>query len=194
MLSRSPAFADGTLIYNLDETATSTVQKNPRVLAPKGKRNIYKVSSGEKGTLVTTCNIISAGGVALPPALIFPRKNINPRMRVGTPPGSLILASPTGWMNSDTFVEVMKHFVQGSGSNRSRHGQPRISSFDRSTRFGKRVGGDSAYFTPTYIGKTSAVRRRCPCTVKILLCLSNGVMDDMKSRMSSYHLRNWNTQ
>ncbi|XP_026331553.1 uncharacterized protein LOC113238919 [Hyposmocoma kahamanoa] len=119
VISRNPAFADGTRIFNLDETATSTVQKNPKVMAPKGRRNICKVSSGEKGTLVTTCNIIGAGGQALPPAIVFPRKNINPRMKIGTPPGSLILASPSGWMNSELFVEVMKHFIQRSASSKN---------------------------------------------------------------------------
>ncbi|CAB3242311.1 unnamed protein product [Arctia plantaginis] len=46
---QSPAFADGARIYsyNLDETATSTVQKNLRVLAPKGQRNILTKESGD---------------------------------------------------------------------------------------------------------------------------------------------------
>lgn len=119
VINRHPTFADGTRIFNLDETATITVQKNPKVMAPKGRRNICKVSSGEKGTLVTTCNIIGAGGQALPPAIVFPRKNINPRMKVGTPPGSLILASLSCWMNSELFVEVMKHFIQRSASSKN---------------------------------------------------------------------------
>ncbi|XP_047033430.1 uncharacterized protein LOC124639949 [Helicoverpa zea] len=118
VIKRHPAFADGTRIYNLDETGTTTVQKTQRIIAPKGRRNLCKVTSGEKGTLVTTCNIISAGGQAVPPVLVFPRKNTNPRMAVGTPPGSLILANPSGWMNSELFLDVMKHFIRRTGTTK----------------------------------------------------------------------------
>lgn len=113
---RTPAFADGTRIFNLDETGTTTVQKPQRILGPKGHKNLCKVTSAEKGTLCTTCCIISAGGHALPPAIIFPRKNVNPRMTIGTPPGTLILATPSGWMNSNLFVSVIEHFIKHSHS------------------------------------------------------------------------------
>lgn len=75
VIQRHPVFSDGTRIYNLDETGTTTVQKTRRIIVPKGRRNLCKVTSGKKGTLVTTCNIISAGGQAVPPVIAFPRKN-----------------------------------------------------------------------------------------------------------------------
>ncbi|KAF2891884.1 hypothetical protein ILUMI_14289 [Ignelater luminosus] len=118
VIRRDTEFADGTRIFNLDETGTTTVHKAPKVLAPKGHRNVCKVTSGEKGILCTTCNIIGAGGQAIPPAIIFLRKKTNPRMAVGTPPGSLILASPSGWMNTELFIEVMKHFIKRTGSTK----------------------------------------------------------------------------
>lgn len=37
-------------------------------------------------------------------------------MMHGTPPGSLGLASPSGWMISDLFVEVMKHYIKCSST------------------------------------------------------------------------------
>lgn len=87
-IKRNPAaFADGTRIFNLDETATTNVQKPVKVLSPKGKKNHGKVTSGEKGTLVTTCDIISASGQALQPVMVFPRKNFLPKMIKDTPPG-----------------------------------------------------------------------------------------------------------
>lgn len=116
VIQRSPAFVDGTRIYNLDETGTTTVQKPQRVIGPRGHKNLCKVTSGEKGTLCTTCCIISAGGQALPPAIIFPRKKVNNRMTLGTPPGTLILATSSGWMTSELFVEVMEHFIKHSHS------------------------------------------------------------------------------
>ncbi|XP_050301599.1 uncharacterized protein LOC126739820 [Anthonomus grandis grandis] len=114
ILQRDPRFADGTRIFNLDETSTTTVQKPQRVLAPKSIRCLSKVTSGEKGTLVTTCCIVSASGQSLPPALIFPRVYFKPHMLNGAPPGSLGLATSSGWMNSDLFSEVMLHFVKHS--------------------------------------------------------------------------------
>lgn len=114
---RHSSFADGTRVYNLDETATTTVQKPQKVIGPKGK-NIGKVTSGEKGTLVTTCCFISASGQALPPVLIFPRKNYKDHMLRGAPPGSLGLATSSGWMNSELFVTTMKHFIKHTSSSK----------------------------------------------------------------------------
>lgn len=109
--SRHPRFADGTIVFNLDETATTTVQKPQRVIGPKGK-SINKVTSGERGVLVTTCLIIFALGYALPPVMIFPRKKFKDHMIKGAPAGTLGLATPTGWMNAETFTETMAHFIK----------------------------------------------------------------------------------
>lgn len=114
VMKRTPAFADGTRIYNLDETGTTTVQKPQRVVGPKGHKNLCKVTSGEKGTLCTFCCIISAAGQALPPVIIFSRKKVDSRMATGTPTGTLILATPSGWMPSELFVSVMEHFIKHS--------------------------------------------------------------------------------
>jgi hypothetical protein len=109
-MDRHPSFGNGCRIYNLDETATITFQRPQKVLAPKGVRNIRKVTSGEKGTLVTACCIINALGQALPPVLIFPRKSYKDYMLTGARPGSLGLANHSRWMNSELFVKVIKHF------------------------------------------------------------------------------------
>lgn len=110
-MERHTSFADGTRLYNLDETSTTTVQRPGKVLARKGT-NVAKVTSGERGTLVTTCCIVSAIGQALPPAMVFPRKKFQPHMLQGAPPGTLGLAAATGWMNAEIFVDVMKHFIK----------------------------------------------------------------------------------
>uniref|UniRef100_A0A2H1VRL1 SFRICE_011313 n=1 Tax=Spodoptera frugiperda TaxID=7108 RepID=A0A2H1VRL1_SPOFR len=116
-MSRHPSFSTGCRLYNLDETATTTVQRPSKVMGPKGKHNIAKVTSGEKGILVTTCAIICASGQALPPALVFPRKNFKDIMLTGAPPGTLGLAHPSGWMTSELFVDVMKHFIKHSAAS-----------------------------------------------------------------------------
>ncbi|XP_022204364.2 uncharacterized protein LOC111060980 [Nilaparvata lugens] len=114
--NRSESFCDGTRIYNLDETATTTVQKPKKVLASKGSKQVSKCTSGERGTLVTTCCIVSASGNSLPPAMVFPRKNYKEHMINGAPAGTLGLVTSNGWMTGEAFISVMKHFIKHSGS------------------------------------------------------------------------------
>ncbi|XP_055904276.1 uncharacterized protein LOC129940069 [Eupeodes corollae] len=117
VMQRQTKFSDGTRIFNLDETATTTVQKPQKVLAPKNSKNLSKVTSGERGVLVTTSCIVSASGQALPPVIVFPRKNYKSYMLHGAPTGSLDLATSSGWMNSELFVDVMKHFIKNTNSS-----------------------------------------------------------------------------
>lgn len=114
---RFPQFGDGTRVYNLDETSTTTVQRPGKVLAQKGK-NISKITSSERGILITTCFIVNATGHALSPVMIFPRKKYVQHMIRGAPSGTLGLASKTGWMNSELFVETMRHFVKFTASSK----------------------------------------------------------------------------
>lgn len=105
VLQRNPNFSNGSRIYNLDETSTMTVQKHQKVLAVKGTRQVSKVTSGERGTLVTTACIIAASGQYLPPVMIFPRVHFKSHMLNGAPPGTLGLATSSGWMNTDLFKD-----------------------------------------------------------------------------------------
>ena len=52
----------GRVIYNLDETGSTTVQKVPKVVAIKGCKQVGQVTSRERGELVTMCAIVSATG------------------------------------------------------------------------------------------------------------------------------------
>lgn len=115
---RSDKFADGCRIFNLDETATTTVQKPKKVLAPRGQKQVSQCTSGERGTLVTTCCIISASGNSLPPVMVFPRKHFKTHMINGAPIGTLGLVSTTGWMTSELFPSVMRHFISHSNSSK----------------------------------------------------------------------------
>lgn len=70
-------------IYNMDETGITTVpNKVPKIIATKGKKSVNKVSSAERGQLVTAVCCFSAGGHYVPPALIFPRKRLKPELWV----------------------------------------------------------------------------------------------------------------
>ena len=58
-----------------------------------------------------TCRIVSATGNTVPPAMVFPMLN-------GSPPGSMGLAHPSGWMRCDNFVQVMQHFIHHTKSSK----------------------------------------------------------------------------
>ena len=105
-------------MYKLDETATTTVQKAPNVIALKGTKQVSQVASAERRTLVTTCCIINALGNALPPAMVFPRAKFKQHMINEAPSGTLGLAQPSGWMTSELFLEVMKHFVKHTNASK----------------------------------------------------------------------------
>ncbi|KAJ8964067.1 hypothetical protein NQ314_005150, partial [Rhamnusium bicolor] len=77
-------FKDGNRIYNLDETATTTVQKMCKVVAVRGTKQVSKATSGERDA----------------------------------PPGTLGLVSSSGWMTTDLFPDVMKHFIKYSNSSK----------------------------------------------------------------------------
>ena len=65
----------------------------------------------QRGENVTMCACINAIGNALPPAFIFPRVHFKEHMLSGAPNGSLGLSCSSGWMNSDLFSQVLRHFI-----------------------------------------------------------------------------------
>ncbi|KAF2880280.1 hypothetical protein ILUMI_25903 [Ignelater luminosus] len=74
--------------YNLDETALTTVHNSPKILGPKGQKQIGQVTSRERGILVTACCIINAAGQSVPPYFIFLRVNFKRHMLNGALNGS----------------------------------------------------------------------------------------------------------
>jgi len=104
---------DASRVFNVDETGMSTVQvQKQKILAPTGKKQIGKIVSAEKGETITAVVCVSASGTFIPPMLIFPRKNMNPRLLNGAPPGTVGATSPSGWINGDLYLKWLKHFIQ----------------------------------------------------------------------------------
>lgn len=117
VVKRHLNFSSGLRTYNLDETGTLTVQNSAaKALAKKGTKQVSKIQSSERGTLVTTC-IVNASGHAIPPAMVFPRVHFKSHMITGAPPGTLGLATKTGWMNTECFIEVLQHFIKHTASS-----------------------------------------------------------------------------
>ncbi len=99
-------------IYNLDECGIQTVHKLTKVITDIGDKFVAKMTSAERGSLVTMVGIISATGRAVPPFLIFPRVKFNETTMLknafsGTAGG----ANPSGWINSELFLQVLQHFA-----------------------------------------------------------------------------------
>jgi DDE superfamily endonuclease/helix-turn-helix, Psq domain len=98
-------------IYNLDETGLMTVVEPPKILAKRGAKQVARIVSAERGTLVTMVGIICADvkQKQVPPVFVVPRKKCRPDYLDDAPEGSLGLANPTGWMNAELYLEVLKH-------------------------------------------------------------------------------------
>ena len=54
-------------IWNMDETAVTTVQQPKKVIAKKGLKQVGAITSAERGTLVTLACTINAIGNSIPP-------------------------------------------------------------------------------------------------------------------------------
>ena len=98
-------------IWNMDETGFTVVQKPGKVLAIKGKKQVGRVTSLERGRNVTAVCAFNAAGNYLPPMLIFPRKRLPQLLMKGAPPDSLGSCSDSGWTDSDNMLKWLKHFV-----------------------------------------------------------------------------------
>ncbi|GBN42246.1 hypothetical protein AVEN_185544-1 [Araneus ventricosus] len=97
----------------MDETGISTVpNRTPKVITPKGKKTVCKISSAERRQTVTAVCCMSATGVFVPPAFILPRKKMNPLLYKDAPIATLPVISDTGYINSHLFIDWLKHFVK----------------------------------------------------------------------------------
>ncbi|KAB0805315.1 hypothetical protein PPYR_02285 [Photinus pyralis] len=99
-------------IYNVDETSVSTVPgKNSKIFAKRGRKQVARVTSAERGVSATAVICTSAGGVFVPPMFIFSRKRMKLELMDGTPPGSIFGCNESGWMKLDMFERWFDHFL-----------------------------------------------------------------------------------
>ncbi|KAK2719878.1 hypothetical protein QYM36_005376 [Artemia franciscana] len=75
VLKKTPFTASD--IFNFDETSVTTVYVPPKVFAEKGRKIVGKVTSAERGVLVTMVGTISASGQYLPPLPYIPKQEIS---------------------------------------------------------------------------------------------------------------------
>lgn len=107
-------------IYNCDETGVSTVNTPPKVIAARGEKQVGQVTSAERGEQVTVLCTVNAIGNSVPPVFIYPRVRYKDFFLKGTPPGSLALASRSGWMTADLFAQCLEHIIQSTKCSKSK--------------------------------------------------------------------------
>ncbi|CAG7716167.1 unnamed protein product [Allacma fusca] len=98
-------------IYNMDETGLSIVQKPLPVLAKRGTNSVGRITSGERGRLITAMYCCSATGAFIPPMLVFPGKRFNAESLNACPAEFVGTVSPSGWSNQEVFVQWLRHFI-----------------------------------------------------------------------------------
>jgi hypothetical protein len=93
----------------VDETGITVVKhKTSRIIALK---EVATLSSSERGALVTVVTCMSASGIFVPPLLVFPMKNMKFELLNGSPPGTVGVYHPSGWIQLEIFTKCF-HFIE----------------------------------------------------------------------------------
>ena len=98
-------------IWNVDMCGIGDVPQPTAVVGFTGECTFQTVS-GEKqqNTMIVSC--VSAGGLAMPPLVIFKANKIKPEWQEAVPTGYMIRGSATGYINGKLFQEFGEHFVR----------------------------------------------------------------------------------
>lgn len=106
-------------IFNADETGVSIVHKPGKVVAELGRRNVYSLTSAERGKNHTILSCVSAAGYALPPFMVYPhKKSVPDRLKEGAVPNTLFGNSESGWINTELYLEWFQFFLRSIPATR----------------------------------------------------------------------------
>lgn len=101
-----------TKIFNPDETGITTIsKKQSKIKALKGRKQVGLASSAERGQLTTAVLCVSASGYYVPPFMIFSRVRMKAELLDDAPPETVAVCHPSGWIQSDSFVDWLNHFI-----------------------------------------------------------------------------------
>ena len=70
------------------------------------------MTSAERGKTVTVLGCFNAGGTYAPLPVIFRGKRLKPKWAVGSPAGTVIRMTDSGWLSAETFVDWGREFVK----------------------------------------------------------------------------------
>ena len=77
-----------------------------------GRKNVWSITSGEKGKTHTILACVSASGFVLPPFLIYPRQRVTENLKEGAIAGTVFHRSDSGWVNAELFLAWLKLFAE----------------------------------------------------------------------------------
>ena len=99
--------ADPRRLFNADESGFPLCVNSGRVLAEKGARHVYQVSSGTKQQ-ITFMACFNAAGDYCPPLIVYPGQRFRD-IGVEEFPEAIYGHSDNGWMDSPLFVAFLEH-------------------------------------------------------------------------------------
>ena len=98
-------------IWNADESGFPLKQRTGKVMAPRGTKSVYLISSGSKEQ-ITTLACINAAGQSIPPMHIFPGQRFHYNPLQDGVNGAYMGRSESGWMDSGLFCGWLSgHFT-----------------------------------------------------------------------------------
>lgn len=106
-------------VFNADETGVSCVHNNKvKVMSVKGKKQVGKLTSAERGRNVTVLLSINAtGDQFIPPLFVFPRTRIDNDLQKDAPLGSIFDGQKSGWITKEGFLKWLHLFVERVNPN-----------------------------------------------------------------------------
>ncbi|KAK9744496.1 hypothetical protein QE152_g7691 [Popillia japonica] len=101
-------------IYNMDEPGQQVNNKSGQVVATKGSKDVYTVTSSEKGENVTVAAYCNAEGSFLPPLLILKGTYKKLEFMNGLPPRSdIFMNKKSSYITTELFMKWFKEvFLQ----------------------------------------------------------------------------------
>jgi hypothetical protein len=76
--------SDPAKVYNVDETGISIFQgTRTNVISVKGKKQVARLSSAERGSLMTIVTCMSGSGIFEPPLIVFSRARLKSELLNG---------------------------------------------------------------------------------------------------------------
>ena len=97
-------------MWNVDETGISDVPKERRVIGISGEC-VFQTVADEKGITTTVVTFVSAGGLHVPPMIIFKAGKVKNIWREAAPSGYTVQRSDSGYINAELFAEYGAKFV-----------------------------------------------------------------------------------
>ena len=97
-------------IWNVDETGITDVPKERKVIQITGE-HVFQAVADEKGTTTTVMSFASAGGLHVPPMVIFKAGRVKDIWREAAPSGYTIKCSESGYINADLFADYGANFL-----------------------------------------------------------------------------------